>query len=152
MFQGVKIRVESDDSQVCSLWFVMFLAGFWLWLNLMFLPTLYPTWQFFVQGGWTSKWCNNLFNSSNNRQTPLQKWFPKQRGRCRGPGGFQWPHGGGNRVRPPIFEHPYRRFATWPSNSLDKTAIQFRILNRGVDLGNRWFRILDFGSLIEPKA
>ena len=60
-------------------------------------------------------------------------FFPKQRGRCRGPCGFQWPHGGSPRGVPPIFDHPYRRFATWPSNSHDKTAIQFRILDRGVD-------------------
>ena len=63
----------------------------------------------------------------------LFPWFPKQRGRCRGPGGFQWRHWGWIRGRPPIFDHPYRRFATWPSNSLDKMAIQFRILDRGVD-------------------
>jgi len=62
-----------------------------------------------------------------------KRFFPKQRGRCRGPGGFQWPHAVLDRGVPPIFEHPYRRFATWPSNSLDKTAIQFLILDRGVD-------------------
>ena len=37
MFQGVTFRVESDDSQVCSLRFDMFREGFQLCLNLVYL-------------------------------------------------------------------------------------------------------------------
>ena len=37
MFQGVKNRVESDDSQVCSLRFNLFRKGFQFRLNLVYL-------------------------------------------------------------------------------------------------------------------
>ena len=36
MFQGVKFRVESDDSQVCSLRFDLFREGFQLCLNFVY--------------------------------------------------------------------------------------------------------------------